>query len=45
MRSAFTPGALVSNGSKSFFNEAPPAARSAVLTVLTECRNEEAETR
>ena len=44
LRSAFTPGALVSNGFNSFFNDATPAARTAVLTVLTECGNDEAET-
>ena len=43
LRSAFTPGALVSNGFNSFFNDAPPAARTAVLNVLTEWGSEEAE--
>ena len=43
MRSAFTRGALVSNGFNAFFNDATPAARTAVLNVLTECGSEEAE--
>ena len=44
LRSAFTPGALVSNGFNAFFNDATPAARTAVLNVLTGCGSEEAET-
>ena len=43
LRSAFTPVALVSNGFNSFFNDATPAARTAVLSVLTECKNNEAK--
>ncbi len=44
LQSAFTPGALVSDGFNAFFNDKTPAARSAVLDVLTRCENEEPET-